>query len=71
MPDISNTTMRTLIDLPDHDLAAMGEIAGRTGHSRAAVMRPTVAEDLARNARRETVSACGLWDMRGPDGVSL
>lgn len=63
--------MRTLIDLPDPDLAAMGEIAERTGQSRAAVVRQAAAEYLARHACQETADAFGLWDMRGPDGVSL
>lgn len=63
--------MRTLVDLPDPDLTAMGEIAERTGQSRAAVVRQAVTEYLARHARQETGDAFGLWDMRGPDGVSL
>lgn len=63
--------MRTLIDLPDPDLTAMGEIAERTGQSRAAVVREAVAEYLARHARRGIGDAFGLWNMQGPDGVSL
>ncbi len=63
--------MRTLVDLPDADLRAVGEMAEREGLSRAAVIREAVSAYLAVHARQHAADAFGLWGMEAPDGLIL
>jgi metal-responsive CopG/Arc/MetJ family transcriptional regulator len=62
---------RTLIDIPEADLQAAGEVAERQGVSRAAVIREAVSAYLAAHPHKPAAEAFGLWGTRGPDGVSL
>lgn len=63
--------MRTLVDIPEQDLQAVGEVAERQGVSRAAVIREAVSAYLASHPRKPAAEAFGLWGTRGPGGVSL
>jgi len=61
--------MRTLIDLPDNQMAALTALCERLKQSRAAVVRAAVAEYLARHQRDSRQEAFGLWGPETPDGV--
>ena len=62
--------MRTLIDLPEDQLRALGEIGRRTRRSRAAVIRDAVADYLASRRGDTEAAAFGLWGAKGPDGLA-
>jgi len=59
--------MRTLIDLPESELQALGQIARSRGMSRAEIVRQAVREYLARHAKVE--AGFGLWRDQPVDGV--
>ena len=64
--------MRTLVDIPDDQIAELGKIAAAEKLSRAALVRRAIAEMLA--ARRARTSggieaAFGLWG-EGEDGLA-
>ena len=55
--------MRTIIDLPDSQLAALRELEQRKKVSRAELIRQAVAQYVVRHA--ETGSAFGAWKTAG------
>ncbi len=61
--------MRTLVDIPDMDLKALGELSQRRRVSRSRLVRQAVSEYLARNPLGSTDEAFGLWRGHGPDGL--
>lgn len=61
--------MRTLIDLHEAQVQELAALAGRTGLSRAAIVREAVAEYLERRAVKPLESAFGLWGKDAPDGL--
>jgi hypothetical protein len=62
------SSMRTIIDLPDPQLDGLARICQRDGISRAEVIRRAVAAYLDSQPTEE-VSAFGLWKHRGEDGL--
>jgi len=64
--------MRTIIDLPDSQLAALRELELRRKVSRAELIRQAVAQYVERHA--ESVDAFGAWKSpkrRHVDGLAL
>ena len=61
--------MRTLIDLPDSQMAALAALCDRLKQSRAAVVRAAIAEYLARHQQEACQDAFGLWGPDTPDGI--
>lgn len=61
--------MRTLIDIPDSQMAALAALCERLKQPRAAVVRAALAEYLARHHQEVRQDAFGLWGPDTPDGV--
>ncbi len=61
--------MRTLIDLPPEDLAALTDLGRRRGVSRVAVIREAVHLYLAAHHPRRPDAAFGAWGA-GEDGLA-
>ena len=55
------TRMRTIIDLPDEQLEALGEICAQKKVSRAAVIRLAVAGYIQQARAGKGENAFGLW----------
>ena len=53
--------MRTIIDLPDDQLEALGEICAQKKVSRAAVIRQAVAGYIQQSKADKSENAFGLW----------
>jgi len=65
--------MRTLIDIPDDQIAELAQIAEREKVSRAALVRRAIADLLAsRRAKKDDAiaAAFGLWGDDGEDGLA-
>jgi len=65
--------MRTLVDIPDEQLAELTRLAEREKVSRASLVRRAVAEMLAskRKSRGDGIAAAfGLWADRDEDGLA-
>ena len=64
--------MRTIVDIPEKDLAALRRIQQRRAASRATLIREAVAA-LISNEEQQPFSdkpAFGLWRDRGKDGIA-
>ena len=64
--------MRTIVDLPDSQIAALRELERRKNVSRAELVRQAVAQYLTRNS--EPTDAFGAWKMAGRqprDGLAV
>ena len=61
--------MRTIVDLPDSQIAGLADICRREGVSRTEVVRRAVAEylDARRVSRRD--ESFGIWRDRAVDGL--
>jgi len=62
--------VRTLVDLPDHQLRELTELGTRCRQSRASLIREAVAVYLAARKRGNQDDAFGLWGPKGTDGVA-
>ena len=62
--------MRTILDLPKHQLDALTKLAARKRLSRAELIRQAIAEYLERHSTIASDEAFGLWAARGEDGLS-
>jgi metal-responsive CopG/Arc/MetJ family transcriptional regulator len=65
--------MRTLVDIPDEQLAELTRLAEQEKVSRASLVRRAVAEMLAskRKAKGDGIAAAfGLWANRDEDGLA-
>lgn len=62
--------MRTLVDIPDHQIDALAELGLRLGSSRAALVREAITAFLKANAGPKG-DAFGIWRDAGvaEDGV--
>lgn len=60
--------MRTLVDIPDRELAELNALSESRNVSRAELVRQAVRGFLAQN-RAGLESSFGLWRGRGMDGV--
>ena len=64
------TCMRTIIDLPPHQLEALDALCRRDGLSRAEAIRRAVDAHVGRESRSARASAYGLWRGRKIDGLA-
>ena len=64
------TPVRTIIELPDQQLAALDGICRREGISRAEAIRRAVALLVQQRTPGGTGDAFGLWRGRRRDGVA-
>jgi len=62
--------LRTLIDIPDPQVEALGELGRRRRMSRAAIIRQAIGEYLSRNGAEDRDSEFGLWGLKTPDGLA-
>ena len=62
--------MRTLVDIPDDQIAALAELCERLKQPRAALIREAISEYLARRSRVRQESAFGLWGPKVADGLT-
>lgn len=62
--------MRALVDIEEHQIERLDEIARREKRSRAAVIREALREYLNARAARSTDDAFGLWGSRAGDGLA-
>lgn len=61
--------MRTIVDLPDDQMAALKALAERNGLSRAELVRRAVAAYLEQRRMPTGDAAFGLWRKWGEDGL--
>ena len=59
--------MRTLIDLPDDDIAWLDRVAREEGKSRAALVREAIVRFRRQAQKAEMASYFGLWARHGSD----
>jgi metal-responsive CopG/Arc/MetJ family transcriptional regulator len=64
--------MRTLVDIPDKDLAALDELSRSRKVSRAQVIREAIKEHLTKSAAagRDLDRFFGAWGPDGEDGLA-
>jgi len=62
--------MRTLIDLPEAQVAALDELSRAEKKSRAALIRQAIDDYLARRRSSGDEDAFGLWGNRKIDGLA-
>ena len=62
--------MRTLIDIPDTQIAALSAVCERLKQPRAAIVRAAISEYLDRHHRPAETGAFGLWGPTAPDGLA-
>ncbi len=65
--------MRTLIDIPEHDLAVLNRISKTENVSRAELVRRAITAYLAPRKRDNSGlrKAFGLWKDNGEDGLAM
>lgn len=61
--------MRTLVDIPEQQIADLAALCESKGLSRAEIIRQAVAAYIARNKPRSD-EAFGLWGERKVDGLA-
>ncbi len=66
---IYSDPMRTLIDIPDAQIAELGAVCERLRQPRAAIVRDAITEYLARHHCPADGEAFGLWGLAAPDGL--
>lgn len=66
---IYDNPMRTLVDIPDAQIAELGAVCERLKQPRAAVVRAAISEYLARHHRPADADAFGLWGLTARDGL--
>lgn len=57
--------MRTIIDVPDHQVAALAELCARENISRAEAVRRALEAMLAEQKNRTREATFGAWESRG------
>lgn len=57
--------MRTIVDIPEHQLAALGELCERERISRAEAVRRALEAMLALEQPRNREKSFGQWSQRG------
>ncbi|KQR80926.1 CopG family transcriptional regulator [Sphingomonas sp. Leaf343] len=64
--------MRTLVTIPDEDIAALDELAQRNGRSRAAELRVAVSQHLRDRSNNDWISrGAGYWKHRQDVGDAV
>ena len=61
--------MRTIVDLPESQIAGLAELCQREGVSRTEAVRRAVAEYLAARPAAQREELFGAWRDRGLDGL--
>ena len=61
--------MRTLVDIPDHDLELLTSVAHSLNLSRAELIRRAIADSLAQHRTRMDHAAFGIWAGKKVDGL--
>lgn len=61
--------MRILIDLPEHDVAALDRLGKEAKVSRAQIIREALGGFLKARTRGAETDAFGLWSGRAEDGL--
>ncbi len=61
--------MRTLVDIPNPDIAALDALGRARGASRAKLIREAVVEYLGHRAEVPRADAFGLWGQDDEDSV--
>jgi hypothetical protein len=67
---IYDDDMRTIVEIPDHQLAAVAAACRREGISRAELVRRAVAAYTRRGEPSDAGDAFGLWRDRDEDGLA-
>jgi len=62
--------MRTIVDLPDKQIAALKRMSESAQSSRAELVRRAIDEYLARHLPAQDDAAFGLWKNHKTDGVT-
>ena len=62
--------MRTLIDLPESQVAALDELSKAEKKSRAALIRQAIHDYLSKRRSARQEDAFGLWGDRKIDGLA-
>jgi len=66
---VASKPVRTLVDIPEQDIAALDAVRRRRQVSRSEVIRQAVRDYLGRNAPPDAEVGFGLWGEGGVDGV--
>ena len=61
--------MRALVDIEEHQIERLDELARRQKRSRAALIRQALREYLDARAAERAEDAFGLWGERAVDGL--
>jgi metal-responsive CopG/Arc/MetJ family transcriptional regulator len=62
--------VRTLVNIGDHQIKALDELAQKEAKSRAALIRAAVDDFLAKHRAKQVADAFGLWGDRKTDGLA-
>lgn len=63
--------MRTIIDLPDHQVAALGELCERENISRAEAIRRALDAMLSEKQTATREATFGAWTPRGDSRIAV
>ena len=63
--------MRTLVDIPTDQIAALAALCAREKQPRAAIVRAAIAEYLAKRKNTDSDDAFGLWGADADDGLAF
>ena len=66
-----DNAMRTIVDLPDHQLAFLAEVCRRDGISRTEAVRRAVAAYAREHSPTTEDDVFGLWRGRPEDGLAF
>lgn len=61
--------MRTIVDLPEEQIAALKQLSKQSKLSRAELLRLAVGEYLQDHCADRTDNAFGIWRGQAPDGL--
>jgi hypothetical protein len=63
-------SMRTIVDLPEDQIAALKQLSKQSKLSRAELMRRAVGEYLQNHSADAADDAFGIWQGQAPDGLA-
>ena len=67
---VSETSVRTIVDIPDQQIEGLKRISETVQCSRAELVRRAINEYLARHLPEQSDDAFGLWEKRKTDGLT-
>jgi len=62
--------MRTIVDIPEHDIQALDRLCRKSHMPRAAAIRKAIEDYLRRHSPDSRDAAFGLWRDRHQDGLA-